>query len=159
LRRIAAWLPLYFFLALIALLLGSRHELVWQACRAAVEQARGGPLAPDARPARPDSSEVALGRLLFYDPILSANKERACASCHMPSRGFSDGRARALAIDRSSLPRNAPGLMNVSDQLAFFWDGRAISLEDQVDGPVHAKRELGGLGDREIEALPRLRRH
>ena len=151
-RRIAAWLPLYVFLALIAVLLGSRPGLVRHAFRAAVERARGGALAPDARPARPDSSEVALGRLLFFDPILSANKERACASCHMPSRAFSDGRARAMAVDRSSLPRNAPGLTNVSDQLAFFWDGRAISLEDQIDGPVHAKQELGGLGGREVEA-------
>jgi cytochrome c peroxidase len=138
LRRIAAWLPA--FLALIALLLGSRPGLVRHAFRAAVERARGGALAPDARQARPDSSEVALGRLLFFDPILSANKERACASCHMPTRGFSDGRARALAVDRTDLPRNAPGLTNVSDQLAFFWDGRAVSLEDQIDGPVHAKR-------------------
>ncbi|HYR69724.1 MAG TPA: cytochrome c peroxidase [Candidatus Dormibacteraeota bacterium] len=152
-RRIAAWLPLYLFLALIALLLGSRPGLVRHAFRAAVERARGGALAPDARrAARPDSGEVALGRFLFFDPILSANKERACASCHMPARGFSDGRAHALALDRSDLPRSSPGLTNVSDQLAFFWDGRAVSLEDQIDGPVHAKRELGGLKGREIEA-------
>jgi cytochrome c peroxidase len=152
LRRFAAWLPLYLFLGLIALLLGSRVGLVRHAFRAAVERARGSAVPPDARQARPDSGEVALGRVLFFDPIISANKERACASCHMPTRGLSDGRALALAVDRSDLARNAPGLTNVSDQLSFFWDGRAVSLEDQIDGPVHAKRELGGLSGREIEA-------
>ncbi len=151
-RRLAAWFPLYVFLGLIALLLCSRFGLVRHAFRAAVERSRGGALPSGAHQAPLDSGEVALGRLLFFDPILSANKQRACASCHIPARGFSDGRALALAIDRSELPRNAPGLTNVSDQRAFFWDGRAISLEDQIDGPVHAKREMGGLRSREIEA-------
>ena len=150
-RRLAAWLPLYLFLGLIVFLLGSRLGLVRHAFRAAVERTRGGTLSPEGRPAPLDSSEVALGRLLFFDPILSANKERACASCHIPTRGFSDGRVRAMAVDRSDLPRNAPGLTNVSDQLAFFWDGRAVSLEDQIDGPVHADREMGGLKGRQIE--------
>ena len=151
-RRFVAWLPLYLFLGLIALLLGSRFGLVRHAFRAAVERTRGSAIPFGSRQAPPDSGEVALGRLLFFDPILSANKQRACASCHIPARGFSDGRPLALAIDRSQLPRNSPGLTNVSDQLAFFWDGRAISLEDQIDGPVHAKRELGGLRSRDLEA-------
>jgi cytochrome c peroxidase len=151
LRRFAAWLPLYLFLGLIALVLGSRIGFVRHALRAAVERTRGGAMLSDGRPVPLDSSEVALGRVLFFDPILSANKQRACASCHIPARGFADGRSLALAIDRTNLPRNAPGLTNVSDQLAFFWDGRAVSLEDQIDGPVHTKLEMGGLKGREIE--------
>ncbi len=150
-RRFVAWLPLYLFLALIALLLVSKPRMVQHALRAASERARGVAVPPDQRAAPMDSSEVALGRSLFFDPILSANKQRACASCHIPARGLSDGRRVALAIDRGDLPRNAPGLMNVSDQVAFFWDGRAVSLEDQVDGPVHSKREMGGLRRRDIE--------
>jgi cytochrome c peroxidase len=149
---LAAWLPLYLFLILIAILLGTRPQLVQHAFHAAIERARVNPLTPGARPAMPDSNEVALGRALFFDPILSANKQRACASCHMPARGLSDGRRVAQAIDRGNLARNAPGLMNVSDQLTFFWDGRAASLEDQIDGPVHDHREMGGLSGREIEA-------
>jgi len=151
-RRIQAWLPLYVFLLLIAVILGVRAGLVRQALRGAARQPAGADLRPGAPRPAPDSSEVALGRLLFFDPILSANRERACASCHAPSRGLSDGNRVAVAIDRSALARNAPGLTNVSDQHAFFWDGRAATLEDQVDGPVHNTRELGGLSGREIEA-------
>jgi cytochrome c peroxidase len=112
---------------------------------------QSGPiLTPLAAPG--DSARAALGRLLFFDPILSVRRDRACASCHLPSRGFSDGRRFAVAIDRSELPRNAPGLMNVSDQTSFFWDGRAVSLEQQIDGPVHSGREMGGLSPRSLEA-------
>jgi cytochrome c peroxidase len=151
-RRLAAWLPLLIILALIGLLLGTRPGFVRHAARTASERARGLSASPDRRAEAVDSSEIALGRSLFFDPILSANKERACASCHLPARGFSDGRRVALAIDRGDLRRNAPGLMNVSDQVSFFWDGRAVSLEAQIDGPVHDKRELGGLTRRQIEA-------
>lgn len=151
-RRFVAWLPLYFFIALIALLVGSRPGLIRYAARSSMERARGHAVSPDAPAAAVDSAQVALGRALFFDPVLSANRERACASCHLPSRGFSDGRRVALAIDRGNLPRNAPGLMNVSDQVSFFWDGRAVSLEDQIDGPMHSEKELGGLSRRQVEA-------
>ena len=151
-RRLLAWLPLYIFLGLIALLLASRPGLVRHAFRAAAERAHGVSVAPDRPVAPVDSAQVALGRSLFFDPVLSANKERACASCHLPARGFSDGRRVALAIDRGDLARNAPGLVNVSDQVSFFWDGRAVSLEDQIDGPMHNRKELGGLRRHEIEA-------
>ena len=151
-RRFIAWLPLYFFLALIALFLGSRPGLVQYAARSAMERARGHAASPNGTAAPLDSAQIALGRALFFDPVVSANKERACASCHLPARGFSDGRRVALAIDRGNLPRNAPGLTNVSDQVAFFWDGRAVSLEDQVDGPVHSRMEMGGLTRRQLEA-------
>ena len=155
-RRLLGWSPLFFFLALIALLLGSRWNLV----RSTVHQelmrsrARGASrIHPgDGAPAPGDPAQIALGRLLFFDPLLSTNRERACASCHVPARGFSDGNRVALAVDRSPLPRNAPGLTNVSDQVAFFWDGRAASLEEQIDGPVRNRRELGGLSAREIES-------
>lgn len=149
-RRVSAWLPLYVFLALIAILLGTRPGLVRQVVRSAL--AGNGTSVSPRPPAPPDSSAVALGRLLFFDPILSANRERACASCHLPEKGFSDGRRVAAAIDGGELRRNAPGLTNVADQRAFFWDGRAVSLEDQAGGPIHDKRELGGLSGREIEA-------
>lgn len=151
-RRFAAWLPLYVFLVLIALLIGNRPGLVRHAVRAALDASREPVIDPGASRAPLDSAQVELGRLLFFDPILSTNKERACASCHIPSRGFSDQRRVALAIDRGDLPRNAPGLTNVADQREFFWDGRAASLEEQIDGPVHDARELGGLTGRGVEA-------
>ncbi len=150
-RRLWSWLPLFLFLGLIALILGLRPGLVRHAVRSAGEGATASSIDPDAPRPAVDRGEVALGRSLFFDPILSANRDRACASCHLPSRGFSDGHRVAVAIDGGSLPRNAPGLMNVADQRSFFWDGRAVSLEDQIEGPVHNRRELGGLSGRDVE--------
>jgi len=154
-RHLLAWLPLYGFLALIALILGTRPALVRETLLSAFEAPERKAVSPGevgGAVARPDSASVALGRALFFDPVLSVNRDRACASCHNPSRGLADGRKVAQAIDRSNLPRNAPALVNVSDQKAFFWDGRAVSLEDQIDGPIHNGREMGGLSPRKVEA-------
>jgi cytochrome c peroxidase len=156
-RHLIAWFPLYIFLILVGLLLGARPALVGETLRAAWSGRQA--VAPHAvsttanrRGEATDSAAIALGRALFFDPLLSAKRDRACASCHMPTRGMADGRRFAQAIDRTDLPRNAPGLLNVSDQTAFFWDGRAVSLEDQIDGPVHSGREMGGLPPRALEA-------
>ncbi|HLQ65943.1 MAG TPA: cytochrome c peroxidase [Candidatus Limnocylindrales bacterium] len=146
-RHLTAWLPLYLFLALVGILVGARPALVRETLRAA--WSRGAPAAVPSH-AR-DSATVALGRALFFDPVLSANRDRACASCHMPTRGLADGRRFSQAVDHTNLPRGAPALVNVSDQTAFFWDGRAVSLEDQIDGPVHSGREMGGLPPRAVE--------
>jgi len=160
-RRLLAWLPLLVFLVLIGTILGMRLGLVRAAVHDAIEQASGR-FVPAGAPAPQDSNEVALGRLLFFDPILSSNRQRACAGCHMPSQGFTDGKRVSLAIDRTALPRNAPAILNATDHRAFFWDGRAGSLEEQIDGPVHNKRELGGLTANAIEqrlaAVPEYRR-
>ncbi len=149
-RGLRSWLPLLASLLLVSSVLAVRPEIVAVAVEEALRPGDRSPVSL-AGPAPADSDQVALGRLLFFDPILSANRQRACASCHSPSRGLSDSRSRAMAVDRSALNRNAPALMNVADQRLFFWDGRASSLEQQIDGPIHNKRELGGLTDREIE--------
>lgn len=81
------------------------------------------------------SSEIAeIGKLLFFDPILSANNQRACASCHKPNLAFADGYVGSINFDKNgSLKRNSPGLLNASTQDAFFWDGRSTNLNDQID--------------------------
>ena len=159
-RRLFAWLPLLAFVALIGTILGLRFGLVREAVHGAVEQA-SGKFVPAGTPAPQDSNEVALGRLLFFDPILSSNQRRSCAGCHMPSRALTDGNRVSVAIDRTALPRNAPAILNATDHRAFFWDGRAGSLEEQIDGPVHNKRELGGLTasaiERRLASIPEYR--
>ena len=75
-----------------------------------------------------------MGKLLFYDPILSGNNKRSCASCHKPTEYFTDtSRATALQFDdQQSLPRNAPSLVNaVYNHLAML-DGKHISLQGQA---------------------------
>ncbi len=160
-RSLRAWLPLLAFLVLVAIVLGTRPELLKLALQGASQHSAERPPVPGTFPPL-DSAQVRLGRLLFFDPILSTNRARSCASCHSPSLGLSDSRTRAMAIDSTDLARNAPGLTNVADQRLFFWDGRALSLEQQIDGPIHNKRELGGLTNRDIEgrldSIPEYRR-
>lgn len=74
-----------------------------------------------------------IGKLLFYDPILSGNNLRSCASCHKPTEYFTDTTVgTALQFDRQQhLPRNAPTLINSVFNHLIMLDGKHISLQDQ----------------------------
>jgi cytochrome c peroxidase len=87
--------------------------------------------------------KVALGRRLFFDKRLSRDGTFACVSCHDPKLAFSDGRAVARGINGAEGTRNAPALINRGYGLAFFWDGRADSLERQALQPILNPIELG----------------
>jgi parallel beta-helix repeat protein len=97
------------------------------------------------------AEKAELGRLLFFDPILSKNQDMSCATCHNPSLGFSDGLQTAQGSDSTPLTRNAPSLWNVGYSTKFFWDGRAGTLEEQMSVPLHAENEMAG-DDAEIIA-------
>lgn len=78
-----------------------------------------------------------LGKVLFNDPILSSNNQRACASCHKPEFAFADGQAKAINIDQNGLlKRNSPGLINALFAKDYFHDLRAESLQGQIDHVV-----------------------
>jgi len=79
---------------------------------------------------------VALGRRLFYDPKLSVNDSIACASCHNPLLGFSDGRRTSSGVEGKFGKRNAPTVLNSAYARIQFWDGRAATLEEQAAGPI-----------------------
>ncbi|AEA43149.1 cytochrome-c peroxidase [Fluviicola taffensis] len=88
--------------------------------------------------------QAALGKLLFYDPILSVNNQRACSSCHQPDKAFTDGLKTSQAFNNEGvLPRNAPSLINVLYQKAYFYDGKAYQLEQQIRDVVHNEKEMG----------------
>jgi cytochrome c peroxidase len=87
--------------------------------------------------------EIDLGRYLFFDPALSADGKVACVSCHSPEKGFSDGRGRSVGVGGQAVQRNAPSLWNVGFLQRFFWDGRAHSLEEQMQGPLYGPTEMG----------------
>ena len=104
-----------------------------------------------------DPQQAALGKLLFYDPVLSANDDRSCASCHHPDMGFSDGRALAEGAHGEDLRRNAPSLWNVAYATSLFWDGRAHSLEEQMLVPLTQENEMGANVDEliaQLDAIP-----
>ena len=86
---------------------------------------------------------VALGKQLFYDPILSANNTMACASCHIQQYAFVDSARRfSTGIDHIAGTRNAMPLFNLGYQKKFFWDGGAVDLESQVIGPIQNPIEM-----------------
>ena len=91
----------------------------------------------------PTPAKIALGQRLFFDKYLSANSAIACATCHDPKHGFSDGRRRARGITGIERPRNTPTLWNLAWAKSFYWDGRAPSLEAQARTPIEHPQEMG----------------
>lgn len=85
-----------------------------------------------------------LGKLLFYDPILSGNNQRSCASCHKPTEFFTDTIATtSFAFDHATfLSRNTPTLINVPYNHLIMYDGKHISLQDQTKDVIHNANEM-----------------
>ncbi|MGH7265407.1 MAG: cytochrome-c peroxidase, partial [Candidatus Rokuibacteriota bacterium] len=125
-------------------------------------------------PGDPSSaSRIALGKLLFFDPILGGEMDVACATCHHPDLAFADGRQFSVGAGGTGLgpgrvasasgitglpiglePRNAQTILNAAfnadeagspSHLGFqFWDGRAIGLEEQARIPIMSRTEMAG---------------
>lgn len=101
-----------------------------------------------------DPAKVALGNKLFHDPRLSANDKISCASCHDINSNGADNKPVSIGIGGAKTGVNSPTVFNSGLNFMQFWDGRADSLEQQVDGPVHHPGEMGS-NWRQI--LPKLR--
>ena len=98
---------------------------------------RGFPT-PAVPPENPmTEAKVALGRRLFFDPQLSITGHYSCASCHDPTRAFTDGQPVALGALGDKLPRNAMSLVNIAYNITFGWSQPgAPSLEAQMRQPL-----------------------
>jgi len=150
---------------------------------AAVGQSMGSalsptPQAPGDNPTTP--AKVALGKLLFWDPLLSGPQDVACATCHHPKNGYAEDRDLSLGVTAiglgskrrqapgSSIPivkRNSPTVVNIafsgSDESGrydpatapMFWDLRVKSLEKQALEPLKANEEMRGDTYKEDEAV------
>ena len=105
------------------------------------------------------SEKVELGRKLFSDPILSRDKSLACAGCHDPERGFTDGRAVSVGVFGRVGTRSVPTLVNRAYGSSFFWDGRTSSLEEQVLQPIQDPKELDMTLKDVVEELRRDRQY
>jgi cytochrome c peroxidase len=89
--------------------------------------------------------KIALGKKLFFDPLLSGTGTRSCASCHRPEKAFTDGLIKNTDITGKHLiARNTPTLINAALQPAQFYDLRAASLEDQASDVVGNHDEMHG---------------
>jgi cytochrome c peroxidase len=97
-----------------------------------------------------DSEQLAeirhIGKLLFYDPILSGNNKRSCASCHKPKQYFTDTvlNTSMQFNNTDKLPRNTPSLVNVIYNHLLMLDGRHISLQNQGLDVMTNPVEMGG---------------
>lgn len=99
--------------------------------------------APDdpTNPYDTDPRAAHLGRWLFFDAELSADGNQSCAGCHVPDRGFQDG--RRVAPGTLHLGRNTPTVVGSAWRRWFFWDGRADSLWSQALHPLEGEAEFG----------------
>jgi cytochrome c peroxidase len=102
----------------------------------------GEPPADETNAALAHPLAARLGQRLFFDPRVSRDGDRSCATCHLPERGFADGRPVGQGL--GTLTRNTPTLWNVAYGRWYFWDGRADSLWSQALQPTEAELELGG---------------
>lgn len=94
---------------------------------------------------------VALGKQLFFDPLLSVDSTVSCSSCHLPGRAFSDGTTFSHGVKEHRSLRNSPSLVNVGYQTnGLFWDGRVKDLESLVVHPVQDTNEMGNDWERLI---------
>jgi len=108
--------------------------------------------ADNPMPATIDDERVQLGRLLFFDPILSGANDISCATCHHPDLGFTDARGlsmgkggHGIGAERSGgavVRRGAPTIWNSAYNHKQFWDGRAEDLEEQANGPITSDIEM-----------------
>jgi len=133
---------------------------------------------PTENPSTTAKTEV--GRLLFFDPILSATQTVACATCHHPEFAWADARATPLGVGGSGLGpgrildgktsvvplmRNTPSLVNVAfhgvvagiipepNTAPMFWDGREQGLEAQATHPIRSREEMRGEVCAEADAV------
>jgi cytochrome c peroxidase len=105
-------------------------------------------------PYLPTNQRIALGKKLFFDPVLSGDQTRSCSSCHQPGKAFTDGLTKNVAINgKRPLKRNTPGLINAALQPFQFYDERVNTLEEQVANVVQNKDEMHGSLQKAISKL------
>src|SRR5262245_35400254 len=111
--------------------------------------------------------KIELGRLLYFDPLLSGDNEQSCATCHHPDLGFSDGRRTSMGFGGKGVGpnrqggkqvrRGAPTIWNAAFNHKQFWDGRAANLEEQARFPITSPDEMNQNPDelaKELKAVP-----
>ena len=102
-------------------------------------------------PATPE--KVLLGKVLYFDPRLSASGLISCNTCHNVGMGGVDYQETSTGHKWQKGPRNAPTVLNSVFNMAQFWDGRAADLEQQAKGPVQASVEMSNTPERTVETI------
>jgi cytochrome c peroxidase len=112
------------------------------------------PIRPLDSPSGLDPKRIALGKKLFNDPILSSNNEISCATCHDLQQGGTKHVALSLpGASGKSIPIRIPTVIGAGLNFSQFWDGRASTLEEQIDGPTLNSDEMGSTWPSVIQRL------
>ncbi len=90
-----------------------------------------------------DENKVKLGELLFHDRQLSGDDMISCASCHKLNHGGVDLLPKSEGINNRIGEVNSPTVFNSGFNFKQFWDGRADTLEEQIEGPINSEIEMG----------------
>jgi cytochrome c peroxidase len=128
--------------------------IVWLSFAVALGLSWPAPAAPLDEPIEPlpatlnvNPARAEIGRQLFHDVRLSANSRVSCASCHDTAKGGADTRGHSIGFHGAATGVNAPTVFNAAFNFKQFWNGRADSLEAQVDGVVQNPVEMGSKWD------------
>lgn len=98
-------------------------------------------------------AKAALGKILFFDPRLSASGTQSCATCHNPGLHWEDGMALGTGHGHKKLERGTPSVANLAWDELFFLDGRAEGLEAQAKMPIESMSEMGMTEEKIVEFL------
>lgn len=90
-----------------------------------------------------DSALVRLGRILYFEPLLSRNGKISCNSCHPLDRYGTTNTQFSMGVDGKFGRRNAPTVYNAAGHFRQFWDGRSANLAEQALGPLENPTEMG----------------
>lgn len=105
-------------------------------------------------------SKIYLGRVLFYDPILSRDSSVSCASCHSPYNAFAHtDHNLSHGINDAIGTRNAPALMNLAWHKLFMWDGAVNHIDVQALAPISHPKEMGEDIAQVVNKLQRLEKY
>ncbi len=97
---------------------------------------------------------IALGKMLFFDPVLSGDSTQSCGSCHNQADAFTDnGKTFSEGIQGLEGTRNSMPLYNLMYHKRFFWDGRAESLREQALLPIQDELEMDESLDKVVTKL------
>lgn len=102
------------------------------------------------------AEKIALGRKLFFDPILSSDSTISCGSCHKQEKAFADDGQLSRGVENRPGTRNAPALINAVYGRSFFWDGSSPTLERQVLFPIESEVEMNS---NMADVIAKLRKH
>lgn len=140
--------------AAIAILVSSQAGAEDDLMKAARRTFRPIPSVVPAVKANPVThKKIELGKMLFFDPRISASGIISCNTCHNLGTGGVDAGPTSVGHGWQLGPRRAPTVYNAVFNVAQFWDGRAPDLKAQAKGPVQASAEMNATPEHVINTL------